>query len=99
MGDDKSLDSGDLTHQTLRRFALNVALAMLMALMFVPEARVTVTGWMLTLASMVTAAFAVVARERINDRFLNRWDETLGYLAIALLCGAFAGGAAVPVEA
>jgi hypothetical protein len=41
-------------------------------------------GAMLTAASIACAVLAAISRTRVMDQRLNRWDEALAYLALAL---------------
>lgn len=73
---------------TLRRFAVTMAVAGLVSLFAAPGYHMVFFTAMTGVATAASAVLAMIARDNFNAPFLNRWDETLAYIAVSILAGA-----------
>lgn len=83
------------TRAAVLRFLVMTAATLLFSSMAEAETRLAVLHAMLLVTAGVAVAFALVKREPIAAPALNRWDEALAHLALALLVGLFLGDASV----
>ncbi len=72
---------------TLRRFAVTMVVVGLLSLFAKPGYRMVFLAAMTGVAVAASAVMAMVAREKFNAPILNRWDETLAYIAVSVLVG------------
>jgi len=70
---------------TIRRFALTLTLAIVLALFARPGYRMSFFFAMTSLAVTVSAVFALFGQDKFNGPTINRWDETLAYMAVSVL--------------
>ena len=70
---------------TLRRFAVIMAVVGVLSLFAGPGAQMIFFTAMTGVAVAVSAALAMAARDEFNAPSLNRWDETLAYIAVSIL--------------
>jgi hypothetical protein len=73
------------SRSTLRRFAVTIAVVGVLSLFARPGAHTMFFSAMTGVAVAVSAALAMVARDRFNAPSLNRWDETLAYIEVTIL--------------
>ena len=73
---------------TLRRFAVTMIVVGLLSLFASPGSRMMFFTAMTGVAIAVSAILAMIARDKFNAPALNRWDETLAYIAVSVLAGA-----------
>lgn len=81
------------TRATIQRFCLMSAATALFSRLAEAEIRLGVLYAMLMVTALAAAVFALAKRERFAGPTLNRWDEALAHLALALLVGLFLGDA------